>query len=476
MIVSPGLSFGLVPTGSTLDSRTPLGVTIEWESAVGPFPATVGTAYTTGAPLVDFRNYSEHSTGAAMSYAGTPAPPTGLTLNSTGTVTGTATVPSQSSAMTVTATAGAVSAPKPVTITTQSAPVAGFVGDGGVSLVSGTLTDKSIITLSGTGFGAMNGDVLQFAYGDEGANLTAIHNKAVKVGTLKTYCINLNQDTTGQQLFFSTANPRPGRSASMRRVHFSRTTGNYNAGGFGWQGTPTRKLFMSYYRFSHIPVWVSATANHKQMYVNGDGNFNGQGGNPPSTPVIWPAQSTTWAAWANMGNVNGSGAAQNFKNDLSWNKANSTDVWQHWEVSMVMNATSGAYGDVQVWRDGALGIDSASDRPDWKWWTGAAPSPWNPIPSGWKEAFLGYMDKDMDDSYYDHSDWYIATTKARIVLGDAPIYADCTHREIQLIRESDWQNTQLKLTLNKGSFSGFPGTYLYRLSDTGAAVRLASFT
>ncbi|HMN19010.1 MAG TPA: hypothetical protein PKA31_00230 [Candidatus Moranbacteria bacterium] len=61
------------------------------------------------------------------------------------------------------------------------------------------------------------------------------------------------------------------------------------------------------------------------------------------------------------------------------------------------------------------------------------------------------------DAYID--DLYIDRTWARVEIGNAPVYADCTHREIQI--PSAWNSSQVSFTVNQGSFSNGATAYLF---------------
>jgi len=60
-------------------------------------------------------------------------------------------------------------------------------------------------------------------------------------------------------------------------------------------------------------------------------------------------------------------------------------------------------------------------------------------------------------TYWDNA--YIDTTQARVEIGDAPTYANCTEREIQI--PSAWSDASITITLNQGAFSSLAGKYLY---------------
>ena len=62
---------------------------------------------------------------------------------------------------------------------------------------------------------------------------------------------------------------------------------------------------------------------------------------------------------------------------------------------------------------------------------------------------------------------YVDTTMARIELGNAPVFDQCTHREIQI--PVSWSNTQATFTANPGTFSSTADTYLFVVDADGKA-------
>jgi hypothetical protein len=63
--------------------------------------------------------------------------------------------------------------------------------------------------------------------------------------------------------------------------------------------------------------------------------------------------------------------------------------------------------------------------------------------------------------YYD--DVYIDYTLARVVLGNAPDYSNCTHLEMQLPRT--WSDESIRIDINKGSFEEDDTVYLFVIDE-----------
>lgn len=67
------------------------------------------------------------------------------------------------------------------------------------------------------------------------------------------------------------------------------------------------------------------------------------------------------------------------------------------------------------------------------------------------------------DVYID--DLYVDNTRARIELGNASVFEDCTHREIQI--PSSWYDTGITFTYNPGSFGSSETVYLFVVNADG---------
>lgn len=65
--------------------------------------------------------------------------------------------------------------------------------------------------------------------------------------------------------------------------------------------------------------------------------------------------------------------------------------------------------------------------------------------------------------FYDNI--YIDNTLARVEIGNAPNWKDCTHREIQI--PISWNNSEIKIKINKGAMSSFVNKYLFVVDHEG---------
>jgi len=64
-------------------------------------------------------------------------------------------------------------------------------------------------------------------------------------------------------------------------------------------------------------------------------------------------------------------------------------------------------------------------------------------------------------------DVYIASSRARVEIGDNAVFANCTHREIQ--NHTAWAAGEITFTVNQGSFASLDGAYLFVVDENGDA-------
>jgi hypothetical protein len=75
--------------------------------------------------------------------------------------------------------------------------------------------------------------------------------------------------------------------------------------------------------------------------------------------------------------------------------------------------------------------------------------------------------ENLDNVTGDFTDIYVDKTFARIVLGDAPIYENVRHGEMQI--PVSWDAHQIEFTANLGSFEGLEQVYLFVIDANGTA-------
>lgn len=145
----------------------------------------------------------------------------------------------------------------------------------------------------------------------------------------------------------------------------------------------------------------------------------------------------------------------------SWWEGN----WRHIQLYLKQSGIGLNDGTVKMWTDGVLDPSATN-------WNNRAANTY------WDTVFFGnYVGHDGDGSqaicpssstgntfiYWD--DAYVDNTLAHIEIGNAPTYAACTHREIQI--PVTWATGSIVATINIGSFSPTDKIYLYVVDASG---------
>lgn len=85
-------------------------------------------------------------------------------------------------------------------------------------------------------------------------------------------------------------------------------------------------------------------------------------------------------------------------------------------------------------------------------------------------AFHIYLDDEHDGPPYPTmyiDNIYADNTYARVVIGDNSVYANCTHREIQI--PTNWSANSVSFTVNQGSFNDGETAYVFVVDSDGSA-------
>jgi hypothetical protein len=88
----------------------------------------------------------------------------------------------------------------------------------------------------------------------------------------------------------------------------------------------------------------------------------------------------------------------------------------------------------------------------------------------WPEIYIGNYIRTGDWSGEINTYWdslYVDSSWARVEIGNNPVYANCTQREIQV--PTSWSGSSLQVRLNRGSFPSLSGLYLFVVDANGNA-------
>lgn len=194
--------------------------------------------------------------------------------------------------------------------------------------------------------------------------------------------------------------------------------------------------------------WSTAGSNGQLKLMQVHGN-SGQGDFAPG--VMTGSSTTGW--WFTY--ITTESGANDINTRVNYPFFPGPGTWHHFE--MILQKSSGGNtpdGRVIIWIDNkeVYRKTNAVTREQ-------STSNWQEISFFHGVTNMGTnTDIFLDDAYLNDS-W------ARVIIGDSPTYANITHSETQVVTQ--WSDTSIKVTLNKGSFSSFTNTYLYVIDQDG---------
>ena len=136
----------------------------------------------------------------------------------------------------------------------------------------------------------------------------------------------------------------------------------------------------------------------------------------------------------------------------------STGSWHCLQFEYKESSVLAQDGEIRIWLDGALQLDDRSimTREDY---------------SDLKRPYIvGFYDSwndsgaDRDDVFFD--DIYIDDSWSRIEVGNAPIYNECTHREIQI--PTSWADDMITFDMSTGGLAHTDDLYLFVVDQDGS--------
>jgi hypothetical protein len=309
---------------------------------------------------------------------------------------------------------------------------------------------RTSLTINGKGFGQMNGSIVTWDDFEAQTANTQILGKTPLIGPKYTTLITNNAGAA-----FSAVKSHSGsQSAKIDWV-----ASGARIASFGWSAQgPFNQLYISYWRYMETAESpLLTTTNHKQFYLYG--NDTSQGYQLPQAMPVIPQGTQNWGYYNNNSTSQGTWSATNNLNTAGRTWASTTNQWNRWEFWQKLNSdpactiNTNCDGEVKYWIDAAL----AYSRNDYK----------HRFVNGQYVDFkLGMMHGPTTvpaSVYFD--DLYIASTQARVEIGDSPTWSACTHREIQVPQA--WVDGQIQVSLNLGSFKNTPSVYVFVIDSTG---------
>jgi len=307
------------------------------------------------------------------------------------------------------------------------------------SVYSTSMTNNATSHIEGNSFGTMRGSIVSWDDFESHAPGERIHNSMPLIGPTWTCIYGYN----GPLASYTDV-----RSHSGNMSAYIDWTGS-SIRAFGWAGQgPFNKLYITYWRYMTGDYNPSEGDNHKQFYLYGNNNEMPQG-----MPLI-PAGTTVWGFYNNVGDSSVPYNIRNNINTLGWNYGNTVNKFQRWEFWIKLNEPyTASNGVIKVWLDGKLGIENYNYRHRY-------------VAGEYTDFRLGHMAQGFTDTakvWFD--DLYIATTQARVEMGNASSWAACTHREIQI--PTAWSDNSITITVNQGSFQDGDAAYLFVVDAEG---------
>jgi hypothetical protein len=305
-----------------------------------------------------------------------------------------------------------------------------------VNSVSGTINNGSSITVSGSSFGSQGGSIVGWDNFDNKSSGADVAGTSPLIGN---FAWSLQH--TGGTVKYNNTHTHSGSLAA--NVNWTGSNG-IEAFGFAGQG-PFSQLYITYWRYME-GTYTPGTQNHKQWYLFGNGTYNGYSEMPQAMPLI-PAGTSNWAFYNNTGIANDTlyGAYGSYTNTSS--------TWNRWEYFVKLNTVGSANGIVKMLVDGNTVVDRSNYQHRY-------------AAGEWKDFRLGHMTNGFTSSakaWFD--DLYIATTQARVEIGNASTFSACTHREIQI--PTLWNDGTISVTVNQGSFAASSSAYLFVVDSDG---------
>jgi hypothetical protein len=143
-----------------------------------------------------------------------------------------------------------------------------------------------------------------------------------------------------------------------------------------------------------------------------------------------------------------------------------TPGWYHISVQTNFGTMGTANGSTKMWvsKPGLSGVYASVSANNVKYIAGSGYPDY--IKLGWYAGsyYPTSTNTFTTTLYYDSI--YIDNSWARVEIGDADTYDNCTHREIQI--PDTWETGHISLKVNPGSFNLNDSVYLYVIDESGA--------
>jgi len=310
------------------------------------------------------------------------------------------------------------------------------------SVSDGTPSHKQSITISGSNFGSQGGSILIWDDFEDQTVGNAIQGSDSIIGN--GWSCQYNYSGLGAR--FDNTHTHAGNVAA--HIDWGYAPSN-TIRAFGLAFPPTSTLYATYWRYMEGDYTTSdPKCNHKQFY------FFGNVDNFPQGMALMPAGTGSWGFYVNNSTSQPDWNGTNNINTQGWNWSNTDDTYQRWEYYCKLNDPyTASNGVLTYWKDGVVGRHRTDYRHRF-------------VDGQYTEWRLGHMAQGFVDTakaWFD--DVYLATTQARVEIGNASTWSGCTHREIQI--PTSWSSTSITIDFNQGNFADSTTVYLYVVDTAG---------
>lgn len=322
-------------------------------------------------------------------------------------------------------------------------------GEPSISGVSGTVAQGQSITITGAGFG-IKSTPAPIMWDD--------FENGVSGGDLSEY--GSWDYTFGYHNKYSNVNNRPGSTLSMRHDLTVTKDPSFNAyecnARYNVSGS-FPKVFYSYWMWfqwgecnGQIKWGIRIADFDASTHLWSEPRFDG---------CVYPG---TGGACSNSGAYfQGNSGYLDSRTCFGSENAFTDGAWVQIEVQALQSTPSTSDGSLECWMSKPTGfvkvvnqsaIVMRSSEAEWD-----------------ATGIYTWIDSDDagDQNTICYDDIYIDNSWARVVIGDAPTYDNCTRREIQI--PSAWSNTSITASVNQGAFGDSDTAYLYVVDDDGVA-------
>ena len=327
---------------------------------------------------------------------------------------------------------------------------------------SGQWSHKATVTISGTGFGTKSTAAPSVWDDASGFDVSAkwdgawpncaandAYNLAYRTPSEVGRNIALPHDHITRYIAGAHDGPAPGPQCSYNVIMWKvRTITSFQA-----------YSYVSWYQRSDDGWHFGDSDNYKTFAYS-------EGVGPYSLPNNWymeynprPTSRTSGATWHLNDDAFGT-AAQSLQSpdqnghNLYWDNAVNPMAGQWSKIEMELKYTNQNDGYIKLWENGVL-------RADYRGRTDGLAG------STRTEGIGGYaVNYPYASNWRYFADVYLDSSRARVILGDAPTLDASTIREVQI--PTQWSDSSIDVTVNLGRFGDRQTAYLYVVTQDGA--------